>query len=200
MIDNLGLSNRHKQLVQLASQGATDKEIALSLGIKVGTLRTYWDRLRRRFAAQSRSEIIAKVYQARLNHAFVGQEELLAALRVSSQFVWTAKADGCVDWCNDWFGIYGGLGRRDWEGQGCRALMRPDDLCDSGSRWKNAQKTGEAYEAQVLFRRSSDGEFLTHTLRLFPMLTPSGDIHAWLGTARELVPASQSPLRDVMRL
>jgi len=188
MTEKLKLSNRQLQLVQLASQGATDKEIARSLGIEIGTLRTYWDRLRVRFAAHSRSEIVAKVYQARLDRAHVENIELLAIIQRPSQFVWTANADGFVNWCNDWFGIYGGLKRSDWEGQGCRALMPPEDLSGSAVRWNNAQRTGEHYEAQVLFRRGSDGELLPHHLRLFPILTLSGDIHMWIGTASAFGP------------
>src|SRR4051812_24627100 len=54
------LTPRQQQILQLASEGRTDKEIARLLGVAEGTLRTYWDRLRSRYHAHSRGEIIAK--------------------------------------------------------------------------------------------------------------------------------------------
>ncbi len=174
MIDNLRLSNRQCQLIQLASEAATDRGIASSLGIEAGTLRTYWDRLRFRFTAQSRTEVIAKVYHACLDRANVEKGELIAALLRPSPFVWTARADGFVDWSNDWFGIYRGLKRSDWEGQGCRALMPPEDLSESASRWKNSQQTGEAYNEHLLFMPLFGRRITASPLAYFSDTNPIG--------------------------
>lgn len=56
-----GLSPLQQKLIGLASQGRADKEIANELGISAGTIHTYWKRLRMKFGARSRGEIIAAV-------------------------------------------------------------------------------------------------------------------------------------------
>src|SRR5688500_16170551 len=54
------LSDREGQIMLLAADGLTDKEIAQRLGISAGSIRTYWDRMRQKLNAKSRGEIIAR--------------------------------------------------------------------------------------------------------------------------------------------
>jgi PAS domain S-box-containing protein len=43
----------------LAADGLTDKEIAKSLGLSLKTVGTYWDRMRHKFSASSRTQVLA---------------------------------------------------------------------------------------------------------------------------------------------
>ncbi len=56
----VGLSEREKEVLFLAGEGLTDKEIALRLEIGQKTVRTYWDRMRAKLGAASRTEVLAK--------------------------------------------------------------------------------------------------------------------------------------------
>lgn len=58
------LSEREKEVLLLAGQGMTDKEIALRLEIGPKTVRTYWDRMRAKMGAASRTEVLAKALQS----------------------------------------------------------------------------------------------------------------------------------------
>lgn len=58
------LSEREKEVLFLAGDGLTDKEIALRLSIGPKTVRTYWDRMRAKLGAASRTEVLAKALQA----------------------------------------------------------------------------------------------------------------------------------------
>jgi len=182
------LSARQKQIVDLASQGRTDKEIAILLGVEPGTIRTYWDRLRVRFAAKSRTEVVARANQRRLDVLANENEDLLAILGALPQFVWTANPSGHVDYCNDWFGRFSGRSPQECTGLGCRALMLEEDIPASTLRWQRAQDTGEAYEARVRFYRALDGTLRWHAIRLFPLLSSSGEVRKWVGAAHELLP------------
>lgn len=51
---------REQQVVELASQGLTDKEIAARLKISRETVMTYWKRIRGRLGGVSRAEIVAQ--------------------------------------------------------------------------------------------------------------------------------------------
>ena len=55
------ISPRMSEVLRLAANGKTDKEIALILGISAHTVTTHWKRLRRHFDATSRTEVVAKV-------------------------------------------------------------------------------------------------------------------------------------------
>jgi|GEM_PF-3512835 len=60
----VGLSDREKEVLFLAGEGLTDKEIALRLEIGQKTVRTYWDRMRSKLGAASRTEVLAKAVQS----------------------------------------------------------------------------------------------------------------------------------------
>lgn len=59
-----GLSEREKEVLFLAGDGLTDKEIANRLQIGPKTVRTYWDRMRAKLNAASRTEVLAKALRA----------------------------------------------------------------------------------------------------------------------------------------
>lgn len=53
------LSTRELEIVLEAASGLTDKEIAKRLDLSMASVRTYWDRLRRKLDANNRSHAIA---------------------------------------------------------------------------------------------------------------------------------------------
>lgn len=57
--DGPHLSDRERTVLLLAADGLTDKEIARSLGISLKTVGTYWDRMRHKFSASSRTQVLA---------------------------------------------------------------------------------------------------------------------------------------------
>jgi PAS domain S-box-containing protein len=74
----LPLSERESEILLLAADGLTDKEISERIGIAEGSVRTYWDRTRHKMSARSRSEAIAKAlrqaYEAALRELGETQE------------------------------------------------------------------------------------------------------------------------------
>jgi PAS domain S-box-containing protein len=69
------LSAREEEILRLAADGRTDKEIALVLAISIGTIKTYWERMRIKTGAASRSEVIAKVIQDAFREAVAAARE-----------------------------------------------------------------------------------------------------------------------------
>jgi DNA-binding CsgD family transcriptional regulator/GAF domain-containing protein len=64
-----GHMTRETQVMILASEGFTDKQIASYLGISSDTVSTYWRRILARFGAASRTEVIAKMVQQQASEA-----------------------------------------------------------------------------------------------------------------------------------
>ena len=55
----VALGRRHKQVLKLLTDGMTNKEIALQLGLAEGTIKTYRKKLYSKLAVSSRSQAIA---------------------------------------------------------------------------------------------------------------------------------------------
>ncbi len=55
-----GLSKRLLEVLRLAAEGNTDKQIAVELGISPGTVATHWKLLRIHFSSSSRTEVVAR--------------------------------------------------------------------------------------------------------------------------------------------
>ncbi|MFZ4506236.1 MAG: PAS domain S-box protein [Fimbriimonas sp.] len=53
------LSKQEDMVLTLAEGGNTDKQIALKMGLSIETIRTYWQRIRRKVGGATRSEIVA---------------------------------------------------------------------------------------------------------------------------------------------
>jgi DNA-binding CsgD family transcriptional regulator len=54
------LTRRQADIIELIADGYTDKELAQHLGISSSTLRTYLDRLFRRYEVHSRAALVAR--------------------------------------------------------------------------------------------------------------------------------------------
>jgi PAS domain S-box-containing protein len=63
------LSGREKDVLLLASEGLTDKEICSRLNLTRSTIQTHWMRMRGKFGASSRGQIIAMALSAAYKQA-----------------------------------------------------------------------------------------------------------------------------------
>lgn len=175
------LSRRQAQIVNLAAAGHTDKEIAVITGVSVGTLRTYWDRLRHRYDARSRSEVIAK---ALIKPPVSDMAAYM--LHKLPLFVWTATPDGRTDYRNEWFETHGGIAKDVQPGFGPRILMNDEEATKFGAIWIAARIRGEGCEALVHLHATPHGEPGLHKVRMIPIKNEDGIVVKWLGYAREM--------------
>ncbi|HEY3781665.1 MAG TPA: PAS domain S-box protein [Fimbriimonadaceae bacterium] len=61
------LSSRQLEIIRFAREGLIDKEIATRLGIGVGSVKTQWERIRKKMGDCSRMEVIARLGSAGLD-------------------------------------------------------------------------------------------------------------------------------------
>jgi PAS domain S-box-containing protein len=69
------LSDREKQLIQLAAEGHTDSSIANQLGISEATVSTYWGRVRIKVGPYSRPELVATILREQLDEVISDLKE-----------------------------------------------------------------------------------------------------------------------------
>lgn len=78
----ISLSPRERKILDLASQGFTDSEVARHLGISVATVSTYWGRVRMKLGPHNRAELVARHV---LEQAEIALEELRDANRALAE-------------------------------------------------------------------------------------------------------------------
>jgi PAS domain S-box-containing protein len=97
------------------------------------------------------------------------------------QQVWTAGADGLLDYvnerCIDYFGYTENRGL-DMEWQD---VVHPDDLSTCAQKWGSSLQTGETYEVEFQLK-GDDGKYRWHLGRASAMRDEDGNIVKWVGT------------------
>ncbi|HXC54879.1 MAG TPA: PAS domain-containing protein [Rhizomicrobium sp.] len=110
------------------------------------------------------------------------ENQFRSLLEAMPNHVWTARADGELDWLNERTYDYSGLARssRDWT-----QIVHPDDLPTTVQRWAHAIASGETYETEFRLRRA-DGVYRWHIARAVPIRDLSGAVARWIGTNTEI--------------
>jgi PAS domain S-box-containing protein len=99
--------------------------------------------------------------------------------------VWTAAADGLLDWFNPRVYDFSGLSPGVLDGAGWTALVHPDDLAGAVERWTQSLATGKLYESEFRLRRN-DGVYRWHLVRAVPIKTETGEITRWVGANTDI--------------
>jgi DNA-binding CsgD family transcriptional regulator len=167
------------QIITMASEGYTDKEIACKLGLSGGTLRTYWDRLRNRYEARSRTELIAKALYKCSHSQFT--ELMVQRLPF---YIWRTNEEGILQFCNEWFRNQLQsdrttlLGRKFCEVLGLSAEGPHDGIFQPGPDGLSREMLCEL--------PTSDGPVRSHKVQMIPLKELDGSAGGWIGYAREL--------------
>jgi len=102
------------------------------------------------------------------------------------QIVWTAGADGSLDYYNKRWYDYTGMTLDQTRGWGWQPVLHPDDLENCIARWTDSYRTGADYEVEYRFKRAADGAYRWHLGRAVPMHDGEGRIVKWFGTCTDI--------------
>ena len=117
-------------------------------------------------------------------HASEARFRLL--IEAMPQIVWTARADGFLDYYNQKWVQYTGMSIEQTQGWGWQPVVHPDDLQACIDAWNHSVQTGENYEIEYRFKRASDGIYRWHLGRALPLRDEAGNIVQWLGTGTDI--------------
>ncbi|SPF45641.1 Multi-sensor signal transduction histidine kinase [Candidatus Sulfopaludibacter sp. SbA4] len=107
-------------------------------------------------------------------------------LEAIPQMVWTANADGRMEYANrQWF-EYTGLDLEDSACMGWDRLLHPEDLERTRTAWDQAAASGSVFEIEHRLRRTTDASYRWHLVRAVPVRTAAGEITNWFGTSTEI--------------
>ncbi|RZJ90734.1 MAG: PAS domain S-box protein, partial [Brevundimonas sp.] len=99
--------------------------------------------------------------------------------------VWTAGADGLLDWFNEETYVYSGAEAGALDGEAWTSIVHPDDLPIAAVRWARSIETAETYQTEFRLRRA-DGVWRWHLTRAVPLQDEFGQVVRWVGTNTDI--------------
>jgi PAS domain S-box-containing protein len=108
------------------------------------------------------------------------QYELSQVVDALDGLVWTASADGLVDFVNRRWRDYTGLGLDDVRGQGWQAAFHRDDLPALLEDGASSRASGDPHDTEARMRRF-DGEYRWFLIRALPLADTTGRVVGWCG-------------------
>lgn len=99
--------------------------------------------------------------------------------------IFTARADGVVDYFNQQWRDYTGFTLEqlgEWDGT---KLVHPDDVDEHNKRWRHALATGEPFQMEYRVRRI-DGDYRWHMTQVHAKRDAQGKISMWVGSSTDI--------------
>jgi PAS domain S-box-containing protein len=151
--------------------------------------------------------------QKKVTEALVASEEQLRVIAdAMPQIVWTANAEGHIDFWNHRFFEYSGLSVQQSLHGGWRLLIHNDDLHLYDKAWLESLETGEVLKVNFRLKRalgigsrrrpsrtnlgspnSHNSDYLLHLCRAVPVKGQNGEVLRWFGTWTEIHDHQRQP-------
>ncbi|WP_167855129.1 PAS domain-containing sensor histidine kinase [Hymenobacter wooponensis] len=123
-----------------------------------------------------------------------GEAELRFLADSIPQLIWTATAEGFIDYYNQHTGDYTGLSAQELGPTGWVALLDPTEQAAAARRWVHCVASGDAYEGLYRMRRH-DGQYRWHIIRARQLADSRG--LRWFGACTDV--DDQHRLREVLQ-
>jgi PAS domain S-box-containing protein len=101
------------------------------------------------------------------------------------QMMWSARADGWVEWYNRRWYEYTGQTRPQAEGWGWHSVHHPDELPRLQRGWTASLAAAEPFEMEVRMR-GADGGYRMFLSRAIPLRDAAGTVVRWFGTSTDI--------------
>jgi PAS domain S-box-containing protein len=179
--------------VECVKQGVADfvlKDRLLRLPTAVGRSLAEREARREQVKADEALRQLHADLEQRVEERTAALQESEARFRVMNeaipQMLWTAAADGNLDYCNQRTVDYTGSSEEDCMGWGWQLIVHPDDLEDTLRRWNAALRSGNTYEVEHRLLRASDQSYRWHLARALPLRNTDGEVAKWIGTSTDI--------------
>jgi len=101
------------------------------------------------------------------------------------QQIWSGPPDGTLDYCNERWRSYMGLGLEELQGDGWQSMLHPDDRDRVIKAWHDSVTSGTPYEQEER-HRGADGTYRWFLARGVPLRNAEGRIVRWYGTNTDI--------------
>ena len=100
--------------------------------------------------------------------------------------VWTARADGALEYVSDRAARYFGKPAADVVGNQWLSVLHPDDVEPTLARWRQSLTSGEPYEVEFRLWSAEHQEYRWHLGRATAQRDESGQVARWFGTNTDI--------------
>jgi len=107
------------------------------------------------------------------------------------QQIWSGPPDGTLDYCNERWRSYMGLGLEELQGAGWQSILHPDDRERVLKAWQESVTNGTTYEQEER-HRGADGTYRWFLARGLPLRDAEGRIVRWYGTNTDIEDRKQT--------
>jgi PAS domain S-box-containing protein len=99
--------------------------------------------------------------------------------------IWSGPPDGTLDYCNERWRSYMGLGLEELKGDGWQSMLHPDDRNRVLKSWHESVANGTPYEQEER-HRGADGTYRWFLSRGVPLRDAEGRVVRWYGTNTDI--------------
>jgi len=161
------LGQRERQVLQLAAEGLTDKEIASKLKIRVSTVRTYWERIRTKLNAANRTQAVSLGMPHNLLER-AGEELAGFAVRViNDEVISICNKQGIFLTWNLGVKVIFGYSEPEWIGQHNSIVFVPEDKHEAQREFDDADKAGASVNDRWHLRKDGSRFWGTNIVLTF---------------------------------
>src|ERR1700676_2351557 len=119
------------------------------------------------------------------------ESQLQTLLDAIPQQIWRGRSDGTLDYCNERWRSYMGLGLEELQGHGWQSMLHPDDRDRVLNAWHESVVEGTRYEQEER-HRGADGTYRWFLARGVPLRDAEGRIVRWYGTNTDIEDRKQA--------
>jgi PAS domain S-box-containing protein len=141
--------------------------------------------LSREREARSQAEAAVRILEEAREALRASEEQYRSLADLIPGIVWTARADGWIDYANQFWFDFTGMTLEQTQGSGWAAALHPDDVERVSQVWSQALKTGELVEVNYRLRRT-DGVYRQFLARGKALRDKEGQVIKWFGMLTEL--------------
>ena len=99
--------------------------------------------------------------------------------------VWSADADGSLNWFNEQVYRYSGTQPGQLTGDAWTVIIHGDDSEKVAAAWRASVATAQNFEVEYRIRRA-DGAWRWHIVRAMPIIDDNGVVQRWVGTSTDI--------------
>ena len=114
------------------------------------------------------------------------ERELRQLTETIPEMLWSATADGAVDYCNARFLEYTGLSTDAVAGEGWQKAIHPDDAARICPVWRDCVAAGAAYRVEVRTLRITDRTYRWCAVTALPLRDEHGQVLKWHGSVVDI--------------
>jgi PAS domain S-box-containing protein len=141
--------------------------------------------------ARTRAEAAVRVVEEARESLRASEEQYRSLANLVPGVVWTARADGAVDYANQFWCDFTGMSVEQTLGSGWLAAVHPDDVERVSSVWSKALETGELVEVDYRLKEAH-GRYRRFLARGKALRDREGRVVKWFGLLTETDPAKAS--------